>query len=545
MSSHAHNGPFDHTDTSWELEANILQTATRISTQVWQRDLEQLFHHAKERYPDVVWEVGVDEDEDLPPGASTQGLKKVWGHRAIVHARAPPVLRNSYFSFPSAYPAGDHGLRPELEGSIASSTSVSSPRTASPFRASSSTTLAHSNDAPFRYTNPLRLTTSINPTLLANELKYLYTGKGFGEVYEFSNALKHVPDDEDADVQPVDKLRMDLLSMGRSRLYSDVKIVLTSDFGKRRVIATFWSHRFILASRSAYFADVLSSWPEQLSSTNHASTTSSDLPILSLTSPPFTPASLDFTLGFIYTGTLIFSDRSYGLSTAFLILKAAIYLSIPSLYDEIFVRIVQEMMHGLFHPLINSKQYEHLTGGAWDAGGCCCQQCAHRAPRLLAFALEKDVMNRFLEQGARRALVGLFGEGWCTPEFALLQHKDREAALKGVGMRTTVTNVFPLLLAAERGLRKVGTVIESWGDVVRDMLVAARNEMDELLVRQPYRCFERIALSAAAVLIETDKVGVDDGEKVEVILAAALRGVKGPYEACRLSEVALLSAMWI
>ena len=32
-------------------------------------------------------------------------------------------------------------------------------------------------------------------------------------------------------------------------------------------------------------------------------------------SPPFTPVSLRFTLGFIYTGTLIFSHRTYDLGT--------------------------------------------------------------------------------------------------------------------------------------------------------------------------------------------------------------------------------------
>ena len=43
---------------------------------------------------------------------------------------------------------------------------------------------------------------------------------------------------------------------------------------------------------------------------------------------------------------------------------------------------------------------------------------ARRAPRVLEFALEEDVKNTSLERGARRALVGPFGEGWCTQEFA-------------------------------------------------------------------------------------------------------------------------------
>ncbi|RDX40028.1 hypothetical protein OH76DRAFT_1490639 [Lentinus brumalis] len=31
----------------------------------------------------------------------------------------------------------------------------------------------------------MRLPTNINPTLFANELEYLYTGKGWGEAFEF------------------------------------------------------------------------------------------------------------------------------------------------------------------------------------------------------------------------------------------------------------------------------------------------------------------------------------------------------------------------
>jgi hypothetical protein len=74
-----------------------------------------------------------------------------------------------------------------------------------------------------------RLQTSINPALFSNELEYLYTGQGFGEVFEF---LFDEPGDatdlgeEDA---RLDKLRKDLVLMWRSRLYSDVRIALTSN----------------------------------------------------------------------------------------------------------------------------------------------------------------------------------------------------------------------------------------------------------------------------------------------------------------------------
>jgi hypothetical protein len=42
------------------------------STALWQADLKKLFHHAKERYSDVVWE--------LVPEGESEG-EEVWGHK--------------------------------------------------------------------------------------------------------------------------------------------------------------------------------------------------------------------------------------------------------------------------------------------------------------------------------------------------------------------------------------------------------------------------------------------------------------------------------
>jgi hypothetical protein len=54
-----------------------LQEATKNSTTAWQADLEALFHHAKDRFPDVVWELGgADDDED-----DRKDVEEVWGHK--------------------------------------------------------------------------------------------------------------------------------------------------------------------------------------------------------------------------------------------------------------------------------------------------------------------------------------------------------------------------------------------------------------------------------------------------------------------------------
>jgi hypothetical protein len=52
-----------------------LLEATRNSTAAWQDDLQALFEHAKDRFPDVVWELSDDDD--------IQGdrAEEVWGHK--------------------------------------------------------------------------------------------------------------------------------------------------------------------------------------------------------------------------------------------------------------------------------------------------------------------------------------------------------------------------------------------------------------------------------------------------------------------------------
>ena len=55
-----------------------LKEATTKATTVWQEDLQQLFHRAKDRFPDVVWDL-VDEDAlDTEP-------EEVWGHKGAYH----------------------------------------------------------------------------------------------------------------------------------------------------------------------------------------------------------------------------------------------------------------------------------------------------------------------------------------------------------------------------------------------------------------------------------------------------------------------------
>lgn len=243
---------------------------------------------------------------------------------------------------------------------------------------------------------------------------------------------------------------------------------------------------------------------------------------INLPSPPFTPASLHFTLGYVYTGTLVFSHRTFDLDTSFHIMRSANYLSLDPLCDEIQARIVQEMMHGLFHAFLEFSEYERITGGKWGTGGCRCRQCARRAPRVLEFALMEDVKNTHLERGARRALVGLFGEGWCNAEFARLSQKTRQSLLTGLAKRTTPINVFPLLFAAHAALAKLNGVIEPWADISKEMIVAARKTIDDVLCAKADECFEQ---SEWLAIMESDGARFEDGERVEWVMEAIRRGL--------------------
>jgi hypothetical protein len=373
----------------------------------------------------------------------------------------------------------------------------------------------------------MHLTTSINPNLFSKELEYLYTGKGLGATFEFFyDSSEHYREEGDAEENRIDKLRKDLVFMWRSRLYSDVRIGIEGSSSSHHdgLAAVFSTHRFILVSRSDYFHTALIAWNSQkpeIRDEDQDDDRSVEQPTLMLPSPPFTPPSLHFVLGFIYTGTLIFSNRTYDLDTAFHIMRSATYISLTSLYDEIQARIVHEMMHGLFHAYVDFNEYERITGGKWGVSGCRCRQCARRIPRIIEFALLDDVKNDLLQRGARRGLVGMFGEGWCNAEFAKLDKKIRDAALKGVAKRTTPLNIFPLLFAAEFSLTKLNSIIDPWADISRDMILDARRHMDHILCSQADECF---AQSEWIELMDSDGTKFEDRDSVDWIIKSIQRG---------------------
>ena len=519
-----------------------LLEAVQLSEETWQNDLHDLFEQAKDRFPDILWERDEEDDDTKAPA-------EVWGHKgtsgisstsvwdldfysvlqAVVYARAPPSWQAKYFQFRPA-PIGSptpYSATPSIMGvqgtlSLNMNLGVDYPnqsRSPSPFRGQSP---SPSTNNPGLLRLPM-----INPVIFPNELEYLYTARGLTQAFEF--LFDQSPDSRegDEDETRLDKLRKDLVFMWRSRLYSDIKIALTGSFSSvnhESSTAIFSSHRFMLVTRSPYFHTSLKSWGKTANAIAKSPSGSGEEEPLTITlpSPPFTPASLHFALGYMYTGTLVFSHRTYDLDTAFHIMKSATFLSIQSLYDEIQARVVQEMMHGLYHAFLEFSEYERITGGKWGSGGCRCRQCARRAPRVLEFAIADDVKNQHLERGARRALVGIYGEGWCTSEFSKLPDKIKHQLVKGLAKRTTPINIFPLLFATHQALRKLSNLSDLWSDGVKELVLSARKTIDEVLCNQADECFEQ---PEWVEFMAGDGARFDDADKVEWVMDSVKRGL--------------------
>ncbi|KAJ9479733.1 BTB domain-containing protein, partial [Pseudozyma hubeiensis] len=355
-------------------------------------------------------------------------------------------LRTSRLMNANSIPTATRSTRPTSPSKVSQSTS-SGPVTNVPARkpsfasvtstADSNTTYARSsiNDASTVRT-PITLK-GVSPAFFEATLQYLYTGEeAMVDAFEFLFEDRLASGVEITPEEKLDKLRSDLTFMWRSKLFSDVKLVLGDDDvdeksdgegassiinkGRRRgdgrakmmdipdanmsvlslaqtidtdrveesdaeddELTSFSTHRMILASRSEYFASLLLS-----------PYADSRAPVLHLPSPPFTPASLHFTLGFIYTGTLFFSNRTFDLSTAFSLWRAGAYLQMETLQTLVVALIDREFCHGF-------------------ACSPPCRKCVKRVPRALAFATSPDVSEQALQESALAAVSGLhFGMYW-------------------------------------------------------------------------------------------------------------------------------------
>ena len=63
-----------------------LSEAVKNSTALWQDDLQHLFNNAKDRFPDVVWEV-------TDPESNGNNAEEVWGHKGETNLCIPIVVK--------------------------------------------------------------------------------------------------------------------------------------------------------------------------------------------------------------------------------------------------------------------------------------------------------------------------------------------------------------------------------------------------------------------------------------------------------------------
>ncbi|KDR69683.1 hypothetical protein GALMADRAFT_128543, partial [Galerina marginata CBS 339.88] len=235
----------------------LLDSVTESAIRIWQDDMLSLFHDAQNRFPDIVWEM-----EDGRGGSS----EKIWGHRAIIHARIPSGSQSQGLSMPS------HGSTwPDFTS-----------RASIGFRR-------------------LEIPLTNGSSYFIDELRYLYTNQSLIDFQKDSGL--NIGRDE---------LQEDLNSMLRSQQYADIEIAVPDRGSPWCVPVVFPSHRFILSSRSPYFFRILAQSHEE--ERNKRSK-------IALPYSSFTPKSFSFILGYLYSGTLKFTQHEWDLTTAFYIYR--------------------------------------------------------------------------------------------------------------------------------------------------------------------------------------------------------------------------------
>jgi hypothetical protein len=336
--------------------------------------------------------------------------------------------------------------------------------------------------------NILRLPHGDTPELFQAQLEWLYTGEGFADVVEWISEDDNVRSIRDSlgrhgsQDERRDKLGQDLTYMWRSKLYVDVRIHLAplvsddkesdSDDSTDSLSSTsvFTAHRFILVSRSPYFSSLL---------LNHSAfrpASGGGIGDIHLPTPPFTPASLHFCLGWMYAGHLDFSNRSFDLGTAFQIHRAAAYLQLSSLVAEIESRIVWDFCHGL------------------DVSRCRCKKCSNRVARIWRFVTGPEVSSIELKERTRRYMVRLWGDCWGR-DVGSLDDEARREVVADVVQSVTWRNVavtYKAIIAVrgrlETALRTKGGSA-NWVDQLADMVDMVEQRAQEVLVQD----FDRIA----------------------------------------------------
>lgn len=240
-----------------------------------------------------------------------------------------------------------------------------------------------------------------------------------------------VRDRAEADAETVHS--QDLHFCWRSKLFADVDLVLESPDGS--LSTPFAAHRAILASRSAYFESLLL-----------GDYSDSRLDRFTLPSPPFTPPSLVFVLGYMYTGTLDFSNRTFNLETVFETWRCAAFFSMSTLQDELQSKIVSMVT-------------------------------LQRAPRIYQFAHASDVSSPVLAATTLPLVLDHFDETWATPYIGTLDYDPQMKLVSTLRSRITPVTVARISRQCRKLRKKIGLERSGWARNVESMLDAIEGRL--------------------------------------------------------------------
>ncbi|GAA5845435.1 hypothetical protein JCM3766R1_006552 [Sporobolomyces carnicolor] len=400
------------------------------SEEAWLRDLARLRLEAKERFGDVAW---------LAEG--TQRL--VYAHKCIVYARATGNWQQRFMGLPHSLSESDASSFGHSTASLRTWTPHSLVRRESTATRNLTPSVA-SSPAPSDASHASSTSTAstVRPIVLGStdldvfetSLEYFYTGgreaEAFAVVLEGFNEGASPADEE---LTGTAKLRQDLHFCWRSKLFADVDLVLESPDGS--LSTPFAAHRAILASRSAYFESLLL-----------GDYSDSRLDRFTLPSPPFTPPSLVFVLGYMYTGTLDFSNRTFNLETVFETWRCAAFFSMSTLQDELQSKIVSMVT-------------------------------LQRAPRIYQFAHASDVSSPVLAATTLPLVLDHFDETWATPYIGTLDYDPQMKLVSTLRSRITPVTVARISRQCRKLRKKIGLERSGWARNVESMLDAIEGRL--------------------------------------------------------------------
>ncbi|GAA5903440.1 hypothetical protein JCM5296_006254 [Sporobolomyces johnsonii] len=444
-----------------------LDLARAQSEEAWLRDLASLKADARSRFGDVAW-------------AAEETGRVVYAHKCIVYARATGNWQQRFMGVPHSLSESNLSLYGQSTTSIRTYTPQSmihpGSTTPTPREDRRSPSPSNSQSSTPSALRPIPL----GPTdidVFETSLEYFYTaGK---ETEAFAVVLDGFLDggpEEAEDLTGIPKLRQDLLFCWRSKLYSDVEIALTAPDGSAST--PFAAHRAILASRAPYFRTLLL-----------GNFGDSRLDRFTLPSPPFTPASTTFVLGYIYTGTLDFSNRNFDLTTGFEIWRCAAFLSMSALQDE-----------------IESKVSAMLT--------------PQRAPRIFSFGHAPDVNSPALAKLALPLVLEHFDEMWATPYIGNLEYDPQDQLVKQLRARIAPKTVARLARQTSSLRKRIELERAGWARNVEAMVDA----VEEKLVTVLAEGLPEIVVSPGFIDL-IDGVGFST-DVLEWILALVVKGLR-------------------